>query len=488
MEIKQKVEELVDEVSSEALVGHKKRWWIIGMAAGVIVLGIVAAWLWGRRSTGQELPILPTQLMPYVSPQQARATICGTMTGQLFAEACQGKYENVGKNDTAKIGALFLLLKNIEDDRSVSDYERALLAQVVFASLPTKDSPLAHRTGVPIAYAQETGGNVGVGEKAFKQKTIDDLTTVVNNLPAGNNAWVVTVMVSQHAWVNGERQPIYSEQYSESHDPFPGVSTEPKDRSKILYNVRSIVGSRATSQAMYEGSFTGTGEMVSYSFTIMSWNSPPYGSDSVLVVAESGPEAKHFTSRYNFTEENYQGADLLADLLAAVPMPSVQPVAPDEPIETGGQTSWGSPDEQETAYEAYFWMHLQDPSRFPNLWVLLADDQEFSGRVLRSLPLGEPVDLREYFKSREVREYYEFLRQNTTTTLIPPLDDFLNSIDQYQANLSAAKPPEEEEPVEEDTNVIDPAGEDEYRRWLDCIGDPNRTGPCHGSRSGAAPR
>ncbi|MBI1918987.1 hypothetical protein HYS29_00145 [Candidatus Microgenomates bacterium] len=149
----------------------------------------------------------------------------------------------------------------------------------------------------------------------------DDFKGAVD-LPKDNNAWVINVMVSKYQWINGERQPIYSDQYAESFDPFPGVSTEPKDQSKILYNVRSIVGSRATTQQIYEGPFKGTGEMVAYSFTIMSWNSPPYGSDSVLTKAESGPEAKYLTSRQDRSEENYSGENLLSDLLNKVKMPS----------------------------------------------------------------------------------------------------------------------------------------------------------------------
>ncbi|MEK7097890.1 MAG: hypothetical protein AAB906_03520, partial [Patescibacteria group bacterium] len=174
------------------------------------------------------------------------------------------------------------------------------------------------------AYAGEANGNFGISEEEFKKMMLEDLRKVVNDLPKGNNAWVVNVMVSKHQWVNGVRQPIYADQYAASYDPFPGVSTEPKDQSKILYNVRSVIGSRATSEMIYDGPFKGTGEMVSYSFSIMSWESPPYGKDSVLVLAEAGPEAKDLVSRNNRSESGYEGENILSDLLSQVPMPPRQ--------------------------------------------------------------------------------------------------------------------------------------------------------------------
>ena len=136
---------------------------------------------------------------------------------------------------------------------------------------------------------------------------------------------------------------------------------------------------------------------------------------------------------------------MLADLLANIKMPARQQPKKDSPktesSEEMTQSSWGSPYEWETAYEAYFWMHLQDPSRFPSLFVLLAQDEEASGKFLRDLPLGTSVDLKEYFSSKEVREFYEFTRQNTTTAAIPSLDDFLAGIDESQADLDSPPKP-----------------------------------------------
>lgn len=160
-----------------------------------------------------------------------------------------------------------------------------------------------------------------MSEEEFKSMMTDDLGRVLE-LSKGNNSWVINVMVSKYQWVDGVRQPIYSDQYAESFNPYPGNSVERRDESKITYNISSIVGSRAISQQMFEGPFKGTGEMIVYSVNMMSWYSPSYGSDSVLIVAESGPDAKYLTSRYDRSEENYSGENLLSDLLSKVKMPS----------------------------------------------------------------------------------------------------------------------------------------------------------------------
>lgn len=278
---------------------------------------------------GITVPITPSQLAPSVSLPQARATICNMKKEGLFARACQEKFNVVGKDDGEKLAELFTFVKKIQDDKSLSDYDKLLLGQVVFASLPTKDSPqalldhslLAHLRDFlkskNVVYAQD----LIMSEKEFKSLMTDDLGRVLD-LPKGNNSWVINIMVSKYQWVDGVRQPIYSDQYKESVDPYPGNPVELKDKSKITYNVSSVVGSRATSQQILEGPFKGTGEMIAYSFSIMSWYSPPYGSDSVLIKAEAGPDAKYLTSRQDRSEENYSGENLLSDLLSKVKMPS----------------------------------------------------------------------------------------------------------------------------------------------------------------------
>lgn len=289
--------------------------------------------------SGEKLPIQPAELMPYVSPNKARSAICTGTSGELFEEACKEKFNEVGKNDIEKIGELFSLIKKIEGDSSISDYERYLLAQAVFASFPAKDSPLSYRSDFSEMLAKLGGiiNNTGVvhaedlimSEEEFKELMKNDLQKVISNLPEGDNAFVLNVMVSKYSWVNGERQPLYSDQYGESYDPYPGVSTEARDERTILYHVKSVVGSRSTSQAITQGPFKGTGEMIAYSFSIMSWNSPEYGKDSVLVLAEAGPDERYMNSRIDLSEKNYRGENLLSGLMNSVKFPPHTRIAKD---------------------------------------------------------------------------------------------------------------------------------------------------------------
>ncbi|MBI1918986.1 hypothetical protein HYS29_00140 [Candidatus Microgenomates bacterium] len=114
------------------------------------VLAVVGLLIWfflnkdqlGTKS-GITVSITPSQLIPSVSTAEAKTTICNLKKEGLFAEACQNKFSVVGKEDGEKIAELFTLIDKIQNDKSLSDYDRLLLGQVVFASLPTKDSPQA---------------------------------------------------------------------------------------------------------------------------------------------------------------------------------------------------------------------------------------------------------------------------------------------------------------------------------------------------------
>ncbi len=459
----------------------------------VIVAGITGFYFYSQKLPTYTLVINPTQLLPFVSHEQARKTVCDKMKGQIFDEICQKEFDSVGKNDAKKIGTMFSLLKKIENDRGIDDYERSLLAQAVFASLPTKDSPLAQQSGFPalliklksfisgknIAYAKEASNDEGMGEDAFKEMMSNDLTEVISNVPEGDNAWTINVSVSKYGWVNGKRQPIYSEEYVASYNPYPGVSTENKAQWEQfdLTHIKSRVGSRATSQAMYSGSLKeGSGEMIGYSFTMGSWNSKPYGTDSVLVVAEVGPPEEYYDNTHHFTEGNYKGDDLLANLLSAVKMPSHERPAKDSKKKTDlsekiAQTAWGTVDDSETAYESYFWLHLQNPSLFSNFWDIYSIKTGSFGEALREKPTGEPVDLRVYFSSPGVKAYYKGIKEAGAN--IPSLDEFLNNIDQYQANLNLAKPEEKPQPSPEDRpTYVDPQVQ-EFDRWLkECANRP----------------
>ncbi|MBI4038260.1 hypothetical protein HY387_01285, partial [Candidatus Daviesbacteria bacterium] len=152
---------------------------LVGIVALVIFLG-------QRQPKGEQIPIPPSQLMPEVTAAEARSTICSLRKEELFSEACQEKFNVVGKEDGKKIAELFALIAKIKNEKSISDYDRLLLSQAVFAALPNKDSPEAYlyqpallsrlflRPG--IAFAQ---GQI-MTEEEFKEMMRSDLKTMVD--------------------------------------------------------------------------------------------------------------------------------------------------------------------------------------------------------------------------------------------------------------------------------------------------------------------
>jgi len=320
---------------------------ILALVIGVVlVAGIVSLIFYWQKLPTYTLFIEPTELSPFVSKEQARETICTQMEGSFFDEVCQQKFDQVGKGDAEKIGALFSLTKKIESDRRISDYDRLLLAQAVFASLPTKDSPLVIGSNLSDVLARLTSliieNNVAraqapVDELAntieeFKKQMMADLQIVVDtNLPGQDNAWVLNVAISKYAWVNGERQPLYSEEYVESFDPYSDIITTTGEELEnkgnheryLLTHVRSRTSAYASSEEMYTGPLKeGRGEMIVYSFSMASWESKPYGADSVLVLAEAGPGERYDSARHTYTEETYKGDDQMTELFDIVKMPS----------------------------------------------------------------------------------------------------------------------------------------------------------------------
>ena len=299
---------------------------IIVIAAIIVI--VAAVMFWGRgQSNTEKVPITPSQLMPSVSAAEARKTICNLKKEGLFTQACQSKFDVVGKEDGEKIAELFAILDKIQNEKSISDYERLLLAQAVFAVLPTKDNPETYLyrpsllsrlrdylTGQFTVYAQEQA----MSEGEFKKQMERDLQGVVDSLPKGNNAWVITAVVSKYSWLDGKSQPLYSHQYAESFDPFPNnPNVNTRD---ITYHIQSVVGSKASGQTADVGgpSYKGTSEMIAYSFTIMSWNSKEYTS------ADGPVEEKFLVSRRNLSDSFYQGEYYLNSLLNSVKMPSTK--------------------------------------------------------------------------------------------------------------------------------------------------------------------
>jgi hypothetical protein len=307
---------------------------LLSIFSALVLIGIAGLFLFSQKPTTYTATLRPTELLPFVSHQKARNNICSTMKTSLFSEICDDEFNKIGKNNLEKIGKLFTLLKKVELDKDISDYDRALLTDAIFASLPTKSSLLAQspvfnkllariknlvlHTNVAQAAPSET-------KEGFTQTMQTDLKEAIAGIPKGDNAWAINVMISKHEWVDGVRQPIYSEQHAELFDPYPGISTEDKsgyEQNKLVH-MQSRVGSYTSSQNILSGEIkSANGEMVAYKVSIMSWESKPYGEDSVLVLAESGPEAQSIKSDYHLTESNYTGTDLLAGLLGTVDFPA----------------------------------------------------------------------------------------------------------------------------------------------------------------------
>lgn len=288
----------------------------------VLVIAGVAIWFFLNRGesvpNGTEVSIPPSQLMPFVSAQEARITICNLKKEGLFSQTCQSKFDVVGKEDGEKITELFVLLDKIQNDKSIPDYERLLLAQAVFAALPIGDNPESglfrqslfsrlkdYLTSQITVYAQEKG----MSEEEFKDLMKKDLQKMVDSLPKEDNSWVINIMVSKYSWKDGKPQPLYSHQYMESFDPFPNnPNVNTKD---INYHVQSAVGSKASGQTV-------DSEMIGYSFTIQSWKSQEYTS-------KEGPiEEKFLVRKRNRSDSSYLGEPYLNNLLDAVKMPSTK--------------------------------------------------------------------------------------------------------------------------------------------------------------------
>jgi len=288
----------------------------------VVIAGLVLLWT-QRQPKEERVQIIPSQLMPEVTASEARTTICDLKKDGLFVEVCQEKFNNVGKSDGQKIVELFGFLDKIKNDQTLSNYDRVLLVQAVFAALPNKDSSEAYlyqpallsglfiRPGIASAQGQI------MTEEEFKEMMYSDLKTMVDSLPKGDNTWTIMVMVSKYTWVDGERQPTYSQTFSEHFEDFPG-NPNPPDSRDITYHTQARVGNRMTGQTADIGqpTYKGTSEMLAYSFTIVSWEMPEYTHpDGSTVDYEYTPVHR------NYSENLYQGEHYINELLADVKMP-----------------------------------------------------------------------------------------------------------------------------------------------------------------------
>ena len=164
-----------------------------------------------------------------------------------------------------------------------------------------------------------------------------------------------------------------------------------------------------------------------------------------------------------------------------------RPLVPDEvcnPLSESTKTAWGDAVEYETAYENYFWIYVQDVVLYNNFWEMYNEENGAFAEYWRTLPLGGPVDLREYFKSPSAKGRYEQLREAQidwhkehpeSEVLMPPFEEFLANINSYQENLGMAKPPETQPEPVDDQNSADNSNPELEKtlRWLEeCFSRP----------------
>ncbi|MDD5145968.1 MAG: putative Ig domain-containing protein, partial [Candidatus Pacebacteria bacterium] len=247
----------------------------------VFAAGIAAVAVFNNRpsSAGQAF-ISPFQLSPYVSHTQARANICRNPTNPIVKKACQKEYDEVAQDDTEKIDALFGILDEAKKDTDISDYDKYLVAQVVFTSLPNGANPAAFN--IPATswlvnfaerfLAQITAGvpKTGISRAEYEKQLLDDLASVRKNCPSpGYENWTLYVSCSEISWVNGKRQPTYSKEYSETGGPcaFSEAGTTEG------FDVQSTIETKMKSEYRFSDA-SGKENQIACAFTCGSYSCP----------------------------------------------------------------------------------------------------------------------------------------------------------------------------------------------------------------------
>ncbi|MBI2104671.1 MAG: hypothetical protein HYT90_03690 [Candidatus Omnitrophica bacterium] len=263
--------------------------------------------------------VSPRQLLPYVSHAQAREAICATITTPPFGEICRSEFDHVAKDDTERIDRLFLMLTAAKADKTLSDYERWLLAQLVVATLPVSESgnsPQAFRArrpslladignvfGTPL-FAQEI--KTGMSRAEYHDHLLRDLKAVKEHCPpAGDDAWVFTAMCSEYSWVNGLRQPLYSKAYGE-RGGWCVDTDEGESAARRRYHVRSVTNTKMRSENNFSDAAPGVSNHILCHFSCGSFACPERGDTTAADRVSQ-----------DYTERGYQGPDFLQQLLTA---------------------------------------------------------------------------------------------------------------------------------------------------------------------------
>lgn len=323
------------------------------LVIAIIVLGAIAVaivFLYNSASPRDYVFIPPLRLLSFASHGQVRATICEKANGPLFQNVCKEKFDLVAKDDVAKIDELFLALNQVQKDKKLSPYEKFLLGQLVFATLPNGSSQavshdrifswianIANALGMK-AYAQ----NVAISREQYEEHLAGDLASIIKNCPKpGDENWILTATCSEYAWAGNERQFIYSKQYVETGGP-NWCNEQGEAGATEVYHAQSVINMKMRD----EYNFSDSPNLSNQIACMFSCGSYP----SALVAGEASGQKCDPTAKFNdFTEVGYSGEDLLKKILDKarnIQIPSQLDV--DSPKDTAAsqikQQCWGASD------------------------------------------------------------------------------------------------------------------------------------------------
>ena len=265
--------------------------------------------------------ISPLKLSPYVSREKTRETICANPAGKPLIEVCKKEYDQVSKNDAERIDQLFTALNEAKNNKNLSDYDKLLLSQAVFASLPAKDSPSAFNFNLNsrlIGFNNIFGENVnaqeaGMSRAQYEKHLIDTLASLKENCPAeGDDAWILTVMCSEYTWINGVSQPIYSKDYGEAGGDCVFTPAGEAEAAKSAH-VRSNIEIKMKNEYNFSDSLKNTSHQIACAFSCVSHKCPEPEKE------KGKPVDKHIN---DYTEPGYVGPNLVQKLLNATYKPT----------------------------------------------------------------------------------------------------------------------------------------------------------------------
>jgi hypothetical protein len=289
------------------------------LTLAIITFGIIAIaiiFLFHSALPKDYASISPLQLLSFASHHQVRATICDKANSPFLKQVCEKKFDLVAKDDMAKIDELFLALNQAQKDKNLSHYEKFLLGQLIFATLPNGVSPdalrgemlpwvadIAHVFGVNV-YAQ----NAAISREQYEAHLVSDLASIIKNCPkAGDENWILTAMCSEYAWIDGERQPIYSKKYTEAGGP--NWCNEQGEAGAInMTNTQSIINTKMRNEYSFSDSPNLSND-IGCMFSCVSF--PSAQATGAVPSQRCEPDAKF----KDYTEAGYSGDDLLKKIL-----------------------------------------------------------------------------------------------------------------------------------------------------------------------------